>query len=589
MPLSLRRPLLGLAFALSSAATFAQTAAELCRLPTPSEAARYGDPLQSPGIVSPIDGTCWLPAVTVTSFDGTQLAANLFLPRRTDATQKFPTVLMVASWANRGRIEYTGQQRRLAQDGYVVASYTTRGFGLSEGQVHVAAPEDVRDVSSVIDWLLAHAPVDVNNIGASGISHGGGISLIALAHDRRIKTVAALSTWGSLIDELYSGGSPNVTWGSLLALLGNTGGRLGPEVNPNMLAIMSPDTPAARIAELRTWSELRSPSSYVDAINARGAPVFISKNFQDDLFTPNSTLDMFARLTVPKKIIFNPGIHASAELPGALTGIDNYPYDQAHRWFDRWLKGIANGIDTEPKVTMQIKFSDRRESFDNWPARKLGNETYYLGPRGTARFDPSCLCSKGDKGSISSSPNSAQGSDLIQNFSDTTATSGPIPILSTLGESQNLPVINALNSVALATGIRFEGPPLQQVQKIRGIPKLRLRVTPSQARAQLVAYLYDVDAVGTGVLISHGTASLHWATPGQAIDLPIDFSGTAYDVPAGHHIGVVLDTMDSLYAPPVNPGERFGVRFEFGPQSQSTLQLPVPGLPFYPPLWPPTP
>ncbi|MBB1604821.1 CocE/NonD family hydrolase [Variovorax sp. UMC13] len=575
MTLSLRGPMFGLAFALASATTLAQTASELCRLPTPPEAARFTDPVQSPGIVSPIDGTCWLPAVTITSFDGTQLAANLFLPRRTRATQKFPTVLMIGSFGAPGRIEYVGQQQRLAKDGYVVASYTARGFYLSEGVIGGAGPQDVRDVSSVIDWLLANAPVDPDNIATSGISYGAGLSMLAMARDPRIKTAAALSGWGSMADELYPRGTYNLTWGSLLTLGGKVTGRLSPEWQQNTLALMNPDTPQSKIDEILEGFKPSSPSSHVDALNARNAPIFISHNFQDDLFTPNSTLAMFAALTGPKKMVLNPGVHASAEGAGALLDVDNYPYDQAHRWFDRWLKGIPNGIDTEPKLTMQIKFSEQRESFATWPAPELRDQTYYLGPRGLPRFDPACLCGKGDKGSISSSPNSAKGSDLIQNFSDTTATSGALPIVSTFGESVNIPVVNSLPSVALASGIRFEAPALERVQKIRGIPKLNLRVTPTQARAQVSAYLYDVDAIGTGVLITHGATTLHWATAGQTLDLPLDFSATAYDVPAGHHIGVVIDTAESLYASPVHPGERFGLRFEFDPARQATLVLPT--------------
>jgi putative CocE/NonD family hydrolase len=560
--------------ALASTPALAQTPTDLCRTATPAEAAQYTTPTQSPGIVSPIDGTCWIPALTIPSFDGTKLAANLFLPRRTSSTQTFPTIVMIASWSAPGRVEYIGQQQRLAKDGYVVASYSARGFWLSEGLIGAAAPEDVRDVSSVIDWLQANAPVDASNIAASGISYGAGLSLMALAKDARIKTAVALSGWATMADELYARSTGNVTWGTILSL-GTVVGRPAPEVNQYMQELMNPDTPAAKIAEITAWSKVRSPSTYVDAINARNAPVFISKNFQDDLFTPNSSLAMFAALTGPKKFVLNPGIHASAELTGALLGADNYPYDQAHRWFDRWLKGTQNGVDTEPKVTMQVKFSDRRESFATWPAPELSDQTYYLGPRGALRFDLGCLCGKGDKGSISASPNSTSGSDLIQNFWDTTATSGPIPVLSTLGETVNLPVINSLPTVGLSTGVRYEGPTLQGTKKIRGIARLNLRVTPTQARSQVSAYLYDVDAIGTGVLITHGAATLHWATAGQTVDLPIDFSAIAYDIPAGHHIGVVLDTADSLYASPVNPGERFGVRFEFDPAQQATLVVPT--------------
>jgi predicted acyl esterase len=156
-----------------------------------------------------------VPAVTITSFDGTKLAANLFLPRRTSSTQTFPTIVMIASWAAPGRIEYIGQQQRLAKDGYVVASYSARGFWLSEGLIGAAAPEDVRDVSSVIDWLQANAPVDAGNIAASGISYGAGLSLMALAKDTRIKTAVALSGWATMADELYPRSTGNLTWGNL--------------------------------------------------------------------------------------------------------------------------------------------------------------------------------------------------------------------------------------------------------------------------------------------------------------------------------------------------------------------------------------
>ena len=39
--------------------------------------------------------------------------------------------------------------------------------------------------------------------------------------------------------------------------------------------------------------------------------------------------------------------------------------------------------------------------------------------------------------------------------------------------------------------------------------------------------------------------------------------------------GILLDTADSLYASPVNPGERFGLRFEFDPVQQATLVVPT--------------
>jgi putative CocE/NonD family hydrolase len=573
LPVSRLLPLLLLPI-LALSGTASQAA--LCRNPSAAESAIYTSPVNFPGIISPIDGTCFLPAVTITSFDGVKLAGNVFLPKSTgNSTQKFPAIVMVASWAAPGRVEYLGQQYRLAKDGYIVASYTARGFYLSEGTINVASSADVRDVSAALDWVAANTPVDLQNVAASGISYGAGLSLMALAADSRFKTAAAFSGWANLVDQLYSGNSANVTWSNVLNLAGAVTGRRDPVVEQNINTLNNPNASQSDIAAITAWAAPRSPSSYVNALNARRAPVFISKNFQDDMFTPNSSMALFSALAGPKLMHLSMGIHGSAELPGALFGIDNYPYDDAHRWFNYWLKGEQNGIQNEPSFSMQVKFTNRREFFNGWPAANVKNQNYYLSPRGEIRFDWNCLCGKGDKGGLSAAPNGFAAADTINNSADTTATSGLIPILSTAGEAVNLPVLNSLLTVTLANGVRYEGNSLAAPLKIRGIPKLKLRATPSQARSQVVAYLYDVDLLGNAVLITHGARSEHWAVPNQTIDYPIEFSATAYDVPAGHHLGIVLDTADSLVGAPVNPGERFSVRFEFDPARQASFILPT--------------
>ena len=571
-PLSSRwRP--GLAAAAASLLLLAAPAAEAqlsCQPLAPGDIF-LGD-LASPGKINPVDGTCYLPNLRLTSWDGTVLTANVFLPRRSSTAQKFPAVVMISSWALTDIIEYLGQSYRLAKDGYVVLSYTTRGFYLSGGQIEVAGPKDVRDASSALDWLALNTPADMNRVALSGISYGSGISLLALAADARVKTVAALSTWGKLGDELYGAETPNKTWADVLNLAGQVTGRPNPIVTEYVAALKDPATPATRINEILAWSQVRSPIAGVAQINARQAPVFLSKNFQDDLFTPNSTLEMFRQLTGPKKLLINQGIHAQAEVPGALLDIDNFVYDQAHRWFDYWLKGVANGIVNEPKVTMEVKFTHQRENFDSWPSSSVSDRIYQVAPRGDIRWDAGCFCWLGDIGSLQATPNSKNLSDRIDNALDTTATSGAVPILSTTGETVGVPVLNWLPSVLWGQGVRYEGPKLTAAMKLRGIPKLALRLKPSQAQAQAVVYLYDVDSLGTGTLITHGARTLHFATAGQVIDFPIELMATAYDVPAGHHIGVVIDMRDSLYSHP-----SYGLldmRLVFDPARPVTLTLP---------------
>lgn len=561
--------LLGCLLALGSA-----HAANLsCRAATPLEAITYTTPLALPGVISPRDGTCFIRGLKVTRPDGVRLAANVFLPAgaSSGSATRYPTVIFVTSWAVAEFFEYLGQQQRLARDGYIAVAYTARGFWDSEGTIGVAGPLDVADVSGVLDWTLAQTPADPARVGAAGISYGAGISLLALGKEPRLKTAVALSGWATLIDQMYRNQVPNPTWLNILQISGQLTGQLDPIVAEYNAAIQNPDTPASKIAEISAWGWPRSPASAVAAINQRGAPVFIGKNWQDDMFSPNSSLAMFSQLTVPKKLMLQPGIHASAEIPGALFDVDNVIWDQAHRWFDRWLKGQANGIENEPKVSLQPKFGNYRETLSTWPAPELRNLDYQITPRGAVRWELSCLCWRGITGELQTGNRSTSGRDSIGNALDTTATTGPIPVLSPLVESVGLPVTNHMATVLPAFGVRYEGPWLSQPLKLRGAPTLKLKAVPSQKRGMLVAYLYDVDIAGFGTLITHGARAVHAATPGQSQDFSFDMVATGYDVPAGHRLVLVFDTQDHLYGPPVRAGERFDMALDFG--SGSPLQL----------------
>ncbi|MGH3523147.1 MAG: CocE/NonD family hydrolase C-terminal non-catalytic domain-containing protein, partial [Mycobacterium sp.] len=69
------------------------------------------------------------------------------------------------------------------------------------------------------------------------------------------------------------------------------------------------------------------------------------------------------------------------------------------------------------------------------------------------------------------------------------------------------------------------------------------------APASLFAYLYDVDAGGTGRLITTGTVTLTGAGPAD-----INLEPISWTVPAGHHVSVVVDTVDPRYLGRSVPG-----------------------------------
>jgi predicted acyl esterase len=109
-------------------------------------------------------------------------------------------------------------------------------------------------------------------------------------------------------------------------------------------------------------------------------------------------------------------------------------------------------------------------------------------------------------------------------------------------------------------------------ERVRGTPHLHLGVTPSASHGSLIAYLYDVDALGIGRLVTHAPYTFLDAMPGRSFDVDLDLQATAYDVPAGHHLALVVDAVDPLYITH-NPS---GARLVFDSPAHDPASLTVP-------------
>ncbi|WP_246846849.1 CocE/NonD family hydrolase [Leptospira barantonii] len=492
-------------------------------------------------------------SITVRSADGTVLAANLFQPKNLVSGQKYPAVIFVNSWAL-NEYEYLVPAAKLAKKGYIVLSYSTRGFGVSGGLINTAGLKDRADLTAIVDWLLANTQADVANIGISGISYGAGISLIGVSFEPRIKTAVAMSGWGDLKRSLYGNDTPRLVWGLILVGAGYFTGKMDPVIAENFGKLLS----HTDIAGVTTWAAERSPASLASQLNASGKPVYISSNFEDFLFNPNQMLDYFASLTVPKKLDLNEGIHATAEV-GGILGLSNPVWTNAYDWFDYWLKGIDNGIMNKPQVTFQKRFNGDRVTLPSWPSPTVSEKTYYLKPR-TLFAD----------GKISTTQNTNNSNTGILSGADTIATTG-IPLLSDILASHlEVPVTASLDWLSRINGIVYESDATSSVLKIRGKIFWKGQVSSSLGKANVNVYFYDVAKNGVGKLITHGTASIY-ASAYETVDLTIDLNAVAYDVPAGNKIAIAIDTFDPQYAVPT--ALVYGLDVKHNPNKQSTLSI----------------
>ncbi|WP_194704680.1 CocE/NonD family hydrolase [Xanthomonas phaseoli] len=467
----------------------------------------------------------------IPGWDGAQMGALVLVPQGQGAGP-FPLIVMPASWSL-PNLEYLGRATQLASDGYVVVSYTSRGFWDSAGQIDIAGPDTVEDVSAVIDWALAHTPANPTAIGASGISYGAGISLLAAERDPRIKAVAALSGWADLEASLYSNRTVSQQGVGLLVGAGALTGRAGPDLAQIGVRVAQGDYDGA-VQGFLPQAASRSPATDVAALNARGTAVLLGNAFNDGLFPPNQTIAFFNQLRGPKQLLLSQGDHATAELPGAL-GLPNEIYTATTRWFDRHLKQLRNGVDAEAPVRLSPRAGQWLD-YPDWVS--VQQATTQLGLSA-----PAGLLSPtgGLTGGTSSGWQSRIATDV-----PTVADSGVV-LVSGLLQGIGLPVSTSIPLVNRAGAAVWVGSPSNSTRRLAGSPSLRVTVVPSQSKVSLFAYLYCMDGLGVAQLITHAPYSLRNATPGRAVTLDWPLQAAATEIPAGQRLVLVIDTRDARY------------------------------------------
>jgi predicted acyl esterase len=452
--------------------------------------------------------------VDITGDGGTTLKANVVTPASADGSHSYPLLVMPTSWGL-PQVEYLAQAQKLADSGYVVVTYNVRGFWQSGGEIEVAGPPDVADASKVIDWALANTPSDAQHIGMAGVSYGAGISLLAAAHDRRIKAVASLSGWADLIDSIYSGRTQHSQAAALLDGAGILTGRPSPEVNQVFKDFFASNL--AKEQEMIDWGKKRSVATYVDQINKNGAAIMLANAWGDTIFPPNQLADFYGKLTGPKRLEFRPGDHATAELTG-LFGLPNDVWTDTEHWFDHYLKGEDNGINREEPVQLKSRSTGGYEGYPDW--KSVGATKRKIDLAGTS---------------------------TIHTNVDSGADGGIVFLSSILDQVAQVPPIASIPLLPRRWAAVWQSEKYASAQQVRGTVTLHTTVTDTKESGTLVAYLYDVGPLGLGKLVSNAPYTWYGQTPGKPFGVDLELFSTAYDVPAGHRLALVVDTVDPLY------------------------------------------
>lgn len=490
----------------------------------------FDDTIHIPSLLDPFD-----PGSEVI-----QLPANIFVPTDSDPAATYPAIIFISSWAL-DEYEYLDEAQKFADDGYVVLSYTARGFHASPGLINTAGEADVNDARNAIDYLLDpanHLPVDPNRIGMGGVSYGAGISLLTSLQDERIKAVTAMSGWGDLIESLWAGNTPNETWIDLLI----TASKPIPYVirnrpDPMIEHYYSNMKIHQDIEVTKEWGYIRSPIKYLPLANAREnkPALFLSNNMHDYLFQPDSAVRMLSQYQGEWRMMLNRGTHASAEASALLGGDKNRIWRNVHLWMDHYLQDKDNGIDTRKRVNTVVLNTLEWESYAGFPAHDT-NAVFNLNPAaGTHR------------GSLDAEPAISDEQVLSYDTTDHIAFGGWIT-----GALNHTSRTLDLNDVDDSHGLIFTTQTLVSPMHLRGEAKVKFHAY-TKDKSQYFAYLFFLyPETGEAHWVSHAPFSCHQSegcglNPSEPEEITLDFYWTSVDLPAGAQVMLVLDGKDPDY------------------------------------------
>jgi ABC-2 type transport system ATP-binding protein len=283
---------------------------------------------------------------SIDTAEAVSIDTSLYLPKQVPAP-----AIMIAHGFGGSKDSVASDAQFFADKGFVVLTWTARGFGKSTGQISMNAPDaEVADTKQLISYLARNKNVVQDKSGdprvaIMGSSYGGANALITASLDKRIDAVVSDITWSDLQNDLFpqsavgvktAGPFKKVWAGTFFSAVALQNAYLG-ECGTFTDAWCSAYTSAAlngkpSAAESKLLASV-SPINYVKSISA---PTLLSQGQADSLFPLNEsfkTAQVIAKASpqLPLSMIWHAGGHDG--------GFDQAKYlrDQYLRWFEKHL------------------------------------------------------------------------------------------------------------------------------------------------------------------------------------------------------------------------------------------------------------
>lgn len=472
--------------------------------------------------------------------DGTRLAAKLWLP---EDAGPVPAVLCYLPYRKDDGTAVGDHQEMAyyAGHGYVGIRVDIRGTGASDGILTDEYSEQEQlDALEVIAWI-ADQPWCDGNVGMTGASWGGFNSLQVAA--RRPPALKAIMPFYFADDRYaddvhYRGGCvlamEMVHWATTMLsynALPPDPRFVGDAWRERWLERLELTPPfiEAWLSHQRRDDYWRHGSVCED-YSAIACPVYAVGGWVDGYTNP--VFRLLQGLSVPRKGLVGPWGHVDPArgTPGPSIGI----LQEAVRWWDRWLKGIENGIMDGPMLTVWMQnWVEPAATLDERPGRWVGEDAWP-----SARIEPRVLPVGGSGlGARDAASRQLRGDDGCGLLSGAWCADGRSP---------DLPPDQRPDD---GRSLCFDSQPLPEPLEILGFPEVRLRLSVDRPLALVCVRLCDVDEGGSSLLVTRGLLNLAHRDghdrpsrlePGAIYEVTVGLDSIAHRFEAGHRLRLAV-------------------------------------------------